>query len=263
MTRLTEEMSRELARHVDNVVMFDAIDSTHAFALRLIDQVDTEGLTLRPTVVCAAAQSHGVGRGSRRWASPTGGLYLSWVGCGVEPAVLGQVPMLAAAAAHAAAVNGGARAAAIKWPNDILVEGRKLAGILIHARRGETTCLTVGLGFNIAPVAEPVDDAIHEPVGLAELIGGEEARMQISAVAVHFVAGLTRALDDPASSLEHWRAHLLHRSGDQISVRLAGGAVTSGAFAGLTSEGYLRLADGSGSERVITGGDVIESSPGQ
>jgi BirA family biotin operon repressor/biotin-[acetyl-CoA-carboxylase] ligase len=251
-------MVRDLGRHVDNVVHFELVDSTHAVALRLIDQVDSEGLQLRPTVVIAESQSQGVGRGRRRWVSPTGGLYLSWISAGLDDDQISRLPMLAASSALLAVTAMGVTGAAVKWPNDILVEGRKLAGILVHARRGDVNCCTVGLGVNIEPVAEPIEDAIQPPTSLAELIGREQAAEGKIGVASTFLAALTQALVEPESALERWRSQLIHRIGDPISVRLASGAVSSGSFAGVTDEGYLRLLDDSGGEVILTGGDVTE-----
>ena len=77
-------------------------------------------------------------------------------------------------------------------------------------------------------------------------------------LAAGFVRGLVASIADPEPALERWRHWLVHRPGDRIAVRVASGAVESGRFAGLTEEGFLRLDQGSG-ERVISGGDVIES----
>jgi biotin-(acetyl-CoA carboxylase) ligase len=72
------------------------------------------------------------------------------------------------------------------------------------------------------------------------------------------VRRLVEAIADPAPALERWRRRLVHRPGDPISVRTASGAVENGHFAGLTDDGFLRLAQGT-TERVVSGGDVIES----
>lgn len=258
MSGPTTRMLRDLGRLVDNVVHFQLVDSTHAVALRLIDQVDSEGLQLRPTVVIAESQSEGVGRRRRRWVSPAGGLYLSWVSAGLDDDLIGRLPMLAASSALLAVTDAGVTRAAVKWPNDILVEGRKLAGILVHARRGDVSCCTVGLGVNIEAVSEPIEDAIQPPTSLAELLGPEQAAAAKVVVASTFISVLTQSLTDPEPALDRWRDHLVHRIGEPISVRLASGAVSSGSFAGVTDEGYLRLIDDSGGEVVLTGGDVIE-----
>jgi len=254
---LAAELARNLAHVVDNVVLFEAVDSTHAVALRLADQVDREGLALHPTVVLAESQTRGVGRGDNRWASPPGGLYLSWVASLVAEDVVARLPMLAASAACLALADAGVETG-VKWPNDILVAERKLAGILVHARRGAVTRVTVSIGVNIAPITERVAGAQRPPISLAELIGTEAAAAATAGVAAGFVRTLVKSIADPAPALERWRRRLVHRPGDRITVRVASGAVESGTFAGLTEEGFLRLGQGSG-ERVITGGDVVES----
>jgi len=252
------EITRRLDAHVDNVVFLDAVDSTHSLALRLIDQIDNEELTLRATVVVATAQRFGVGRGNRRWTSPPGGLYLSWISARVADEVIPQLPMLAAAAAHSALTAVGVGRAGIKWPNDILVGDRKLAGMLVHARRGETVRVTVGLGVNIQPVTDPIDDPIHPPTSLVEQ-GVEDLHGELAIeVAVNFVSDLTVSLGHQEPALRRWRDQLIHEAGDRITVRLSSGTVESGTFAGLTDEGFLRLEQETG-ERIITGGDVIES----
>lgn len=258
MKAFAQRLASALEQVVDNVVLFDEVDSTHAMALRLIDQVEVEGLVLRPTVVLAGAQSRGTGRGGRRWLSPRGGLYLSWLSSGIGDEVANRLPMLAAAAACATLADAGATEARIKWPNDILVDDRKLAGILVHCRRGTANRVTVSLGVNIVPISETVEDASQPPVSLTELIGADAAAAALAGVAAGFVRGLVASIADPEPALERWRHWLVHRPGDRIAVRIASGAVESGRFAGLTEEGFLRLDQGSG-ERVISGGDVIES----
>ncbi len=240
------------------MAVFEAVDSTHAAALRLMEQVDNEGLCLRTTVVVAFTQSRGVGRGARRWNSPPGGLYLNWLGPGVSDDVLLRLPMIAAAAAHSAIAAAGVTNGTIKWPNDILVTGHKLAGLLIHSRRGDSACVTVGLGVNLRPVTEPLEAPIHPPISLAEIVGDAEVEGRMLEIAVRFVKDLNLWLADFGPALRLWRNRLIHREGDQIAVRLGNGEVVEGTFSGLTDEGYLRLRQIDG-ERVITGGDVLES----
>ena len=166
--------------------------------------------------------------------------------------------MLAAAAAHQAISRLGIDDLRIKWPNDILVGGRKLAGILVFARHGDTTWVAVGLGVNI--VTTPV---LEEPDGLpaisvAEILGDGDAGAWCDDVICTFVDRLDRLMDDPTPAIEQWRELLIQRPGDTISVRLATGQVVSGTLVELTEEGFLKITE-NGRERVVTGGDVIES----
>jgi BirA family biotin operon repressor/biotin-[acetyl-CoA-carboxylase] ligase len=239
------------------VVWFDSVDSTHSVAVRLIDQMDADGLTLRPTLLVASRQHRGLGRGRRQWISPAGGLYVSWIAAGFSHDLVAAVPMLAAAAAHSAIVETGARDVGIKWPNDVLASGRKLAGLLVHARRLETAVVAVGLGVNLRPVTLTENDAIHPPTSLDEILGTETSAALAAELAVDFVSGLVAYLDDPSTGLSRWRDHLVHQVGDPLSVRLAAGDTARGTFAGLTEEGFLRLQQ-KDDVRVIPSGDVLE-----
>ena len=240
------------------MAVFEAVDSTHAAALRLMAQVENEGLSLRSTVLVAVTQSRGVGRGAHRWNSPPGGLYLNWLGSAVSDDVILRLPMIAAAAAHSAVTSAGVTHATIKWPNDILVEGRKLAGLLIHARGGTSTCVTVGMGINLRPVTEPLETPVHPPVSLAEIVGDADIEGRVLEIAVRFVKNLILSMADYGPALRLWHEQLVHREGDPMTVRLGNGDIEEGVFAGLTDEGHLRLRQTDG-ERVITGGDIIES----
>ena len=144
----------ELAKHVENLVLFDVTDSTHALARKIIVGMDDESQRLGATLILTDRQDKGEGRGGRCWESPTGGLYMSWLRSGIKAETIARLPMLAAAAAHDAITRIGVSDARIKWPNDILVNGRKLAGILVFARHGDTTWVTVGLGVNLETVPD-------------------------------------------------------------------------------------------------------------
>jgi BirA family biotin operon repressor/biotin-[acetyl-CoA-carboxylase] ligase len=220
--------------------------------------MDEEEVELYPTVIVAGRQTSGVGRVDRSWESPPGGLYLNWVGSGLSRDAIGQLPMLAAAAAHRSVVGLGVAGAGIKWPNDIVVEGRKLAGILINVRQGSTSRATIGLGVNLEVTPTVGSDATLPPTSVAEHIKPATVERWCYAIVSEFVRTLTASLSAPGPALDTWRRHLIHRTGDSINVRLAAGAVESGVFKGLTEEGYLRLEQ-DGEERIITGGDVIET----
>ena len=242
---------------VANVIAFATIDSTHACALRLMAQADEEETDLGPTVILAGRQFHGAGRGGRRWVSPPGGLYLSWVRSGLDGDRIARLPMLAAAAAHAAVTEAGVAGVVVKWPNDLLVEGRKLAGILVQARHGERTFATVGLGVNLRIAPELDDLPIHRPVAVADLLNDVDHQSIAEALAARFVIGLERGVERPEPSMAAWREALVHRPGDLMTVRTSAGDALHGRFVGLTDEGFLRLDTADG-EVVATGGDVVE-----
>jgi BirA family biotin operon repressor/biotin-[acetyl-CoA-carboxylase] ligase len=242
---------------IENIALLDAVDSTHALVLRLIEQAENEEQTLPATLVIAGRQDHGAGRFGRRWASPPGGLYLSWLRCGLDAGTIASLPMVAAAATHEAVSRLGVRGAKIKWPNDILIGGRKLAGLLIHARHGTTSWAAVGLGVNVAAVPEIPGGPTALATGLGNhLPAGDPERWADDLIRV-FVAELAAGIDDTAAMVARWRAHLLHQPGEPLTVRLGDGVEIGGRFAGLTDAGHLRL-EVDGAERVVSSGEVIQ-----
>ena len=123
------------------ITLLDAVGSTNDEALAL-------GRTGAPhgSAVAARTQTAGRGRRGHAWESPRGNLYLSVV---LRPAVApSRVPGLSAACGLGA--TDVLRAARLKWPNDLLVRGRKLAGILVEAARSDEGAFAVcGIGVNV------------------------------------------------------------------------------------------------------------------
>jgi hypothetical protein len=73
-----------------------------------------------------------------------------------------------------------------------------------------------------------------------------------------YLSGLTRSLTDPAPALAAWRRHLIQKPGDAVRVRLASAEEVTGTLLAVSGEGFLKI-DVNGDERVVTGGDLIES----
>ena len=131
-----------------DIYLFDAIDSTNDYALKLAKEGAKEG-----TVVLSESQSKGKGRLGRSWFSPSGAnIYLSII---LRPQMpTSQIPLLtfAAAIAVAKAIRNAANLDAdIKWPNDILIRGKKVAGILseMGAEKDKVNFAIVGIGINV------------------------------------------------------------------------------------------------------------------
>ena len=253
-----DKLTGLLSDQIENLVLLDVVDSTHAMARRLIAGMDEEEQSPGATVIIADQQERGEGRGDRQWASPAGGLYVSWMQSGIDSETIARLPMAAAAAALSAVEAAGVADACIKWPNDILVGGRKLAGMVVFARHGDTNWVTVGLGINIdaAPVLE--DSKSVQATSLADLVPAGDPEAWRETVVTAFIGGLTRSLTDPAPALASWRRHLMQKPGDTVRVRLASAKEISGTLVAVTEEGFLRIAV-NGDEQVITGGDLIES----
>ena len=206
------------------------------------------------TVVVAGRQTQGRGRQGRDWFSPEGNLYASiLLRPGLPPArlsELGFVVALAVADVVDAVLPGGR--ARLKWPNDVLVDGRKIAGILVEI--SEDNAAVVGIGLNIvqAPDATTYPVTCLHEVGLG--VSPEVALTQLLAVLE------VRLADWSEHGFARARAAWLARGpvpGDVVSVRI-GTRIDSGRFVGLDSDGALLLAEDGTLRRVVVG-EVVEA----
>jgi len=210
------------------------------------------------SLVAADAQSGGRGREGRPWVSPPGGLYLSVV---LRPRFsrVGLVP-LAAGVAVAEAMRARGVAAALKWPNDVLVDGRKLGGILGEASSSASGVdwLILGIGVNVASTVTALDDAVAsratsieahdaglppvEEVGAAVL---ERLRHWYDAVRTH-----------PASVVSAWRGLAVPWWGELADVR-TGEGVLRGVIRDVDDEGALIVETPGGGSRRVLSGEVV------
>jgi len=162
--------------------------------------------------------------------------------------------MLAAAAAARTLREAGA-AVGIRWPNDLVADGRKIGGLLFHTRRGDAVRSVVSLGLNVEATPELPPELGAAATSLVEQLGEASSPPSCSVLAASFLDQLSRALDDPREAVTAWRELLVHREGDAIQVHLEDGTTVTGAFAGVTEEGHLRL-NTDNAEMVLSTGDV-------
>lgn len=225
-----------------------SVDSTNEVAKTLAEAGAAHG-----TILLADQQTAGRGRHGRGWTSPPGNFYASIVLRPMAPVrdwpQIGFVAGLALIeAVLAVAPDVDCR---LKWPNDILVGDRKLAGLLLEST-GEA--LIVGSGLNIASAP---DDPDRPAIDLAALDHGDISPAELLEV---YATGLEAGLDRwQTAGFAAIRALWLDRAralGQPIRVRLPGGELT-GRFADLDATGALILEDRHGGLRTITAGDVF------
>jgi BirA family biotin operon repressor/biotin-[acetyl-CoA-carboxylase] ligase len=239
-----------------DLVRLDRIDSTNEEAKRRCAAGAADG-----SVVWAKEQTVGRGRRRRTWFSPPGNLYFSVV---VRPHVpvaaaaqIGFVTALAAAEAVSLHLDDSS-AVACKWPNDVLIDGRKVAGILLESSMGGPSApdwLVVGVGVNIA--WRPDDADILYPATTLALAGGAAATPAsvLEAFLVSFGRWRTTWERDGFAPIRTaWRRRA-YGLGTPIDVRLEAETL-SGVFADLDEEGALILRSDDGVRRV-TAGDVF------
>lgn len=242
-----------------SLVVSSSVDSTNAQARRAVTALAQKKRDIAPTVFVAWHQTAGRGRGGRRWESPAGdGVYASVLVPVVAAAALEALPLLLPVLLCRALRAIGLEGCGLKWPNDLVVDGRKLGGLLIESVSVGSSPQAAILGFGIN--YRTPESTTAPAVGLVELLDSAPAL-------VHWVTALLEPLvqalaKSESHELEHWvteyRALTVHRSGDRLTCRTASEQLV-GDFIGFDCRGFLRLKTEAG-ERTLAAGDLIESS---
>ncbi len=213
-------------------------------------------------VVVAEHQTAGRGRLDRTWETPDrAALTLSaLLRPDADAAAWTWLPLLAGVAVATALSDLGA-GATLKWPNDVLVEGRKLGGLLVE--RVETPAgpaAVVGIGLNVSQT--PDELPVAEATSLA-LAGVAVDRTELlSRVLARLAEEYDAWLRDPASVRAAYVGLCPTVRGQRVRVQLPGGEVLTGVGAGLSSEGGLLVRpDGADHPVTVTAGDVIHVRP--
>jgi BirA family biotin operon repressor/biotin-[acetyl-CoA-carboxylase] ligase len=241
----------------------EACSSTNDEAARLARAGARHG-----TIVIADTQTAGRGRDGRSWLSPRGGLYLSAV---LRPPLpLRDVPpmTLAIGIALCDAARAVGAPCTLKWPNDVLVHGRKLAGVLIEAQSqgGRLDAVVIGIGVNLSadPSAAPsaastaADGALSGSLHAITLDQAAGAAIDRETFIASVLAQVERWVDRYCSVglpsiIAAWH--------ERMAVGLAARATIDGAplighIAGLDLDGALLLRDRDGRVHRVRSGDV-------
>ena len=245
---------------------FAEIGSTNDECLRLAASGAPHG-----TAVVADRQTAGRGRHGRPWSSPPGtGLYVSQLvrlggppsgqslpkdGIPRPPTMLPLLAGVAAARAVAAALRDAGNGDApvrLKWPNDVLLHGRKLAGILVEGSFGpDGFAAAEGLGVNVYPATSILAETGR--------VVDREALLQAWLAEMDAALALWQSPDGAARVVAAWNA-LDANAGRTVRIALAaddpGGEVIEGTDLGIAPTGALRLRLAAGEVREIIAGDV-------
>ena len=234
-------------------VWLDEVDSTNAYAARRLLEVP------HGTFVTAVAQTAGRGRLGRRWHSPSGGnVYMSGVVEAfptVPSAALPGVLTLTMALAVCDAIEREGVTPTLKWPDDVLVDGRKVAGILAQAtyEGPRVTAAIVGVGINVNMTAAELA-AIDRPATSLSVCAGRS--LDAGAIAQDVAA---RFLDRLATAhLGALRSEVVAKMigiGDPVRVVGPQGTL-SGTAVDLAEDLRLQVRDDRGCMHRISGGDV-------
>ena len=217
------------------------------------------------TVVLADAQTAGRGRHGQRWVSPPGNLYLSVL---LRPAPAaarwGVLPLAAGVAVAEGLVSEGVDAR-LKWPNDVVVAGRKVGGILVEATSSaeglESVVVGIGVNVSVRPAGLPaevaaaltcVEDELGRPVDRLALAAAVLVRLGV------WYHALARG--GPEVVQAAWRARALPWWGRPVEAR-SGARRLRGIARGLDEGGALILELEDGTRAVLHSGEVREVRP--
>jgi len=238
------------------VIYFETTDSTNLQARRLAEDGAVEG-----TVVIADQQTSGRGRLGRFWLSPPGvNLYLSVI---LRPTFAPQdatsMTFLSAVAVAEAIAASGPFTPQLKWPNDVLLDGRKVAGLLneMNAETERVHYLVLGIGVNLNMQKADFPDDLRTPATSLREAGAAEVSRR------DFTQTLLRQLDR-LYALYHregfapiraaWEAHC-HMVGRWIEVDCTSRKLI-GTCRGIDAGGALLLDTGGGVQERILAGDI-------
>lgn len=249
--------TRQLAgrlQTIESVAIIPRVSSTNLIARRIVKECIDNELSLPQAMIIAGEQFAGRGRNERSWSSPPGkGIYATTLL--TRPAEeMPFVPLAMATIIARYLTETFGIDARIKWPNDVMAGGQKIAGILIEARiqQGHAYML-VGIGVNVEPVQ---DDARPNATSIREVAargyqGIEDATLKFIE---HIDAGLSRRFHRQ-DVLPEWRRLSIHRTGDAITCNL-GDRTVSGTWAGIDEHGRALLKQGE-QTTAVSAGDLI------
>ena len=239
------------------LVRMETVDSTNAEARRRAKAGEPG-----PLWIWSARQSQGRGRGGREWISHHGNLFaslLSGVNCPIR--VAGQLALVAGIVAYDTIAKliayEGRSELLLKWPNDILLSGEKLAGMLLEnvgSTAENRSTVVIGTGINLASHPEDLPQPAVSLAAYGMTVTPADALEVLAATTHEWMMRWGEGSCFPSI-----RRAWLDRAGPTgraLRVKI-NGEETEGVYAGLDADGALRLLTPDGSEYRIAAGDVF------
>lgn len=259
---IEKEISHSRRQLVENIQILESVSSTSRHLSEKIDTFDGQS-----TVCFAEHQSAGRGRRGRSWVSPYGAnVYLSlyWQ-FDLPMASLNGLSLVAGVAAAQAVARMGIPGVALKWPNDIHIEERKLGGILVEVF-GQTAgpvSAIIGIGINVDMPADYGRDIDQEWIDIRRALSGRQPeRNRLAGLLIDELIGALVLFTEKGwiAFESSWQERDLYR-GREVEIHTSKG-VERGTYTGVNSSGGLMLKQ-RGSVRVFHAGDVSLRSVGE
>lgn len=240
---------------VEDILYFDSLDSTNSKAKRMANEGENRNI-----LFVTEEQTAGRGRRGRAWSSPKGsGIWMSFLlHPNIAPEHASMLTLVSALAIVKAIHNTTGLEAKIKWPNDIVVNGKKLCGILT-----EMSCeldyihyVVIGIGMNVNTTEFP-EELSQIGTSLLRESGQEVKRSELLADVIQQMEGYYNQFletEDLSKLQEEYNACLIHK--DQ-EVRILGGeGIQEGIARGIAADGSLLVEGNDGSINNIISGEV-------
>lgn len=206
-------------------------------------------------VVVSDNQTGGRGRMGRFWFSPHGSLAISIV-CYPEKTQVNELVMCGALSVLATIEQYGVKKAAIKWPNDVLVNGKKISGVLVESRifAGAVTYAVIGMGINVNSDLASFGKMVLEPTSLASELGKHVDMQEFFCCLLENTDRLYCDLKSSKSLFDRWKSRLI-TLGREVTIAHCSPGLR-GYAKDVTPDGNLVLQLESGEEVIISAGDV-------
>ena len=239
---ILNQMDHLARKQVTGLIVKASLDSTNS-ALQRLPITQQSG-----TAILSERQTAGRGRRGRQWFSPKGGnLYLSLGWCFNKPlSELGCLPLVVALSAATALTRNGLQRHRIKWPNDLLLDGKKLSGCLIEVQ-GDANgpChMVMGVGINIQMPSSEATSAIGQPWTDLRTWLPDCSRNRLAALLLEeLIAHCSLFAEKGFTPFKHHWERLDCLKGQQVDVA-AGQETLSGTVSGINDSGALLLDTG-------------------
>lgn len=255
MTLGTESLSRILdSMDLDAWQFHPVAESTNDLAMAWAREGAPDG-----SLVLADAQTAGRGRSNRHWVtSPGTGLAMSLVFrlTSEEKPFVSRFTALSALSL-VKALEPYSLEAEVKWPNDILLCGKKVGGVLVEADwlGDEPVGLVVGMGVNVSAGSVPITPLRYQAVSIEDALGRQIDRWELLALILKEMK-VTRSILTRGAFIDLWNAHLAFR--DQwIRIKMAGQVEQRVKLLGVTEAGSLLIQTEEGKKETVIDGEIV------
>lgn len=234
------------------VIFHEMADSTQDLAVSLADRLDSHG-----TVVVALQQKSGRGRQKRKWVSPKGGIWLSVIlKPNIPTAKITLLPFVAALAA-CDAIRATGLDARLKWPNDVMISGKKVAGILldISAEAEQVNYAVIGIGINANVDSRAISARLNgvKITSISDELGRSVSRLDLAKALLesleHYYLELGQC--GPVAILQKWKKNS-DMLGHKVTVTQNNRTVI-GVAADVNDDGSLLLRTSEGDVNIVSG----------